>query len=261
MRKILLASVATVAFATSASAYDLIHPFYGPSEGKITSTTSYDWSANKINEKGDKDRYHSWGLAEDLAYGIQDNWTAYAGLGMDKSRNRNDRHLSKGKDTTWYLGSSYNIINDGQQFLQVYGGYYQTNAKSRDTYDREQETFRIVDAEVMYGWNLDYFTPYAIVAWSGDINNSEDKNGVWNGFVGAYKKLTDKVGATLGVDYTYATDDSKTKEWDVVAKVGYMLTDKAALELAGYYMLDESVKHARETDKAYGLTASVKFEF
>lgn len=115
---------------------------------------------------------------------------------------------------------------------------------------------------------FDNITPYAIVAWYGDIDHSDDKNGVWNGFVGAYKKLTDKVGATLGVNYMYVTGtdgwtyNDKTKEWDVIAKIGYMFTDKVAVELAGTYMLDESVKgKSFETDKAYGVTASVKFEF
>lgn len=277
MRKILLASVATVAFATSASAYDLIHPFYGPSEGKITSTTSYDYTFRKGENIGfgeairQENRAHKW--AETLDYGITDNWTVYGEISRAYHKSWEKEYGEKyNKYHTRYnqygLATSYNLINDGEDFLQVYGGYWQGRFSSSDNDRSHYAMNKGYDVKVKYGHNFDIATPYVELGYSNTLNHGSNNDAAYDVYVGAYEKLAEHVGAELGVRYTKA--ESSSEEWDLEAKVGYLLTEKVALIANAAYLLDSSVKTdayrniwgtSPETDKAFKLGLSLKVDF
>ncbi len=246
---VLLAS-AVFALSAQASAFDLMHPFWGPSQNQLASDTNYSFT--RYNGKHITNQYVNQ-LSEKLLYGITDNWTVFGAIGRNWSKSNTSRYHNK--SDSWSLGTSYNIINNGKHFLQAAFDYMQSKHHDRGT----GKTVNYYDITGTYGYNFDSVTPYAKVNYKNYSNTSTEKDARYELIdvtVAAYKKLADKVGADLGVKYTHQISNDYAKgQYDLIADVSYQFTDKVALKAFANYMLDQ--KHKKD----FGLRNGVQSQY
>ena len=108
-------------FATSAMAAELTNPFYVPAEGKITSTTSYDFSTNTIKDDyvGVRGKSYSHTATQTLEYGLSNAWSLGVTVlnSWDKytdleSTDRDDKNID------FEITSKYNLVSDGALKVQ-----------------------------------------------------------------------------------------------------------------------------------------------
>ena len=106
---------AVIFAASGAMAYDLDHPFWEPSKGQFVSDTTY--SFERANYSRDAWNYYAQTALEEIGYGITNDWTVY--LDLEKDWTKENQNQPHNKGNWWAVGTTYNLINNGQLFVQI----------------------------------------------------------------------------------------------------------------------------------------------
>ena len=243
---------AVVLAASSAMAYDLDHPFWGPSKGQFASDTTY--SFERANWREGAWNYYEQTVGEEVFYGITNDWTVYLDFAKDWSKeNFNGPH---DKGNWWAVGTTYNVINNGQLFAQIGVEYGQNKEESTDV-----DKFYSFSAKG--GVKLDKVTPYAEVEWSNPLNNGKDNDPTTDLRVAAYTELTKEIGLDTGLKYGHEVSNPAVKgTYTLDAALSYSINKNMSVRIFGDYLLYEKTKSAFiRIERNYTVGAGLKVAF
>ena len=251
-RTMLLASAAVMFAAGTASAADLTGAFYMPGEGKFTSDTRVEYSRTEFNDSEYKN--DSWSAAEEVAYGVTDNFTVFGTLynEFDTEGYYNNDHNFK-----YQAGAAYNM-RSGNLLAQVRGSYYTYNPKDfegkRNTDERWQ---KYLNGEIRLGYDMgDGWTPYMVYGVDGQIDQA-DRGMDQYAFAGVHK-YAGNWAADAGILYDFVTDGENENEGYAQAEFDYYPVENVALGVYGSYYL---AGQDNEIDKDYTTGVRVKVAF
>lgn len=257
-RTILLASAA-VMFAGSAMAADLTGALYLPNKGQLTSNTSYEYGRTQIKHRygGEADKDAS--LAEEIVYGVTDNFAVKATLENDFDANgdyNNDHNF------VYNIGAAYNM-NYGKFTTQVAADYITFSQKDFYGSDyRELEDsskwVKILRAQLKVGYDMgNGLSPYAIYGIMGNVDTGDRY--LDQSFTLGLHKYAGKWAADAALRYDFNTDGQNTNTLWGLLEGDYYATDNIALGLYGEYFLDGTGSHYIKYDYTLGARVKVLF--
>ena len=221
-------------FATSA---ELTNPFYVPAEGKITSTTSYDFSTNTIKDDyvGVRGKSYSHTATQTLEYGLSNAWSLGVTVlnSWDKytdleSTDRDDKNID------FEITSKYNLVSDGALKVQSLLAYGQEEDSA------ELGAYKYAKVGAKAGYKLGYWTPYLAGTVEVPVFQSQDDDNElkYTGTAGLYAycpKMKVSFDHQLGVDYDEYTE---TRLYTYGLEAAYHFTKSVALSAYGKYIID-----------------------
>ena len=224
-------------FATSAMAAELTNPFYVPAEGKITSTTSYDFSTNTIKDDyvGVRGKSYSHTATQTLEYGLSNAWSLGVTVlnSWDKytdleSTDRDDKNID------FEITSKYNLVSDGALKVQSLLAYGQEEDSA------ELGTYKYAKVGAKAGYKLGYWTPYLAGTVEVPVFQSQDDDNElkYTGTAGLYAycpKMKVSFDHQLGVEYD---ENDETRLYTYGLEAAYHFTKSVALSAYGKYIID-----------------------
>ena len=224
-------------FATSAMAAELTNPFYVPAEGKITSTTSYDFSTNTIKDDyvGVRGKSYSHTATQTLEYGLSNAWSLGVTVlnSWDKytdleSTDRDDKNID------FEITSKYNLVSDGALKVQSLLAYGQEEDNA------ELGTYKYAKVGAKAGYKLGYWTPYLAGTVEVPVFQSQDDDNElkYTGTAGLYAycpKMKVSFDHQLGVEYD---ENDETRLYTYGLEAAYHFTKSVALSAYGKYIID-----------------------
>lgn len=233
-----------LSLATAASALELTNPFYVPSKGTISSTTTYEFATNTVKDDFDRSKEYDNTIAEKLSYGLTDNVSLDAKVSnvfqKESAYGLTDRD---DKNIDFELGSTWNVLT-GPAKVQVSGAYGQAESNSHDNLG----AYKYVTGAVKAGYTMGIYTPY--LAGSVELpvaqNDDGDNHAKYEAKAGVYAycpriKTAVDTGLRLNYDETY---EARVYAYDL--EVSYFLTDKVAVSAFG--SVDFAGKAEADTD-------------
>ena len=231
-------------FATSAMAAELTNPFYVPAEGKITSTTSYDFSTNTIKNDyaGVRGKSYSHTATQTLEYGLSNAWSLGVTVlnSWDKytdleSTDRDDKNID------FEVTSKYNLVSDGALKVQSLLAYGQEEDSA------ELGAYKYAKVGAKAGYKLGYWTPYLagtveVPVFQGSDDDNELK---YTGTAGLYAycpKMKVSFDHQLGVEYD---EHDEERLYTYGLEAAYHFTKSVALSAYGKYIIDGE-EHTRD---------------
>lgn len=224
-------------FATSAMAAELTNPFYVPAEGKITSTTSYDFSTNTIKNDyaGVRGKSYSHTATQTLEYGLSNAWSLGVTVlnSWDKytdleSTDRDDKNID------FEVTSKYNLVSDGALKVQSLLAYGQEEDSA------ELGAYKYAKVGAKAGYKLGYWTPYLAGTVEVPVFQSQDDDNElkYTGTAGLYAycpKMKVSFDHQLGVEYD---ENDETRLYTYGLEAAYHFTKSVALSAYGKYIID-----------------------
>ena len=246
---------AIVFAASGAMAYDLDHPFWGPSKGQFASDTTYSFERTNWQGFGVDLNDYAQTAAEKVSYGITDNWTA--SLEFEKDWSKENLGLFHSKGNSWSVGTTYNVINNGQLFAQIGAEYGQVKEEHADV-------DKFYGFSVKGGVKLGKVTPYAEAGWSSTLNNGKDNDPIMNVRLAAYTELTKAIGLDTGLEYGHETSSPVVKgTYTLDAALSYSIHKNVSVRVFGDYLLYENQKKGLgvRVQRDYTVGAGLKVAF
>ncbi len=239
MLKQALLVAGVLAFATSASALEVTHPFYGPAKGGIASTTSYEFATATTKGVEGRSKVYTHNVKEALSYGLTDAVSLDASVGNTFAKTHGDHD---DKNVSFELGSTWNVLT-GPTKLQVKGAYGQDEAHDLDG------AYKYVKAGVKAGHTIGIYTPY--VAGTAELpvaqqHNIADNHAKYEAKAAVYAYCPRmKTAVDTGVRVNYDEwDESRTFAYDLEAS--YYLTKNVAVSAFGSYTFGGKAKYGTD---------------
>lgn len=239
MKKSMMMAVSAAVMLMSASAlaneYPLTHPFYTPDKGQGISQTAYRYSECKAKSNDAKGllgfkKIKSNRENEDYAYGLTNKWTLDLGYEhfYDKGKGKMYPEVSDDdvKTTSWYIGFSNKMVDNGKTFLKGSFDYFQ---RYGDVVENGQD--KGFDLAVLYGVKGGWADPYVRLQYTNTINRGSDNDGTGEVLLGFYKQFSRKFASNLAFSYSQSTDRIKDKYTEASLDFRYAFTAKQALIL------------------------------
>ena len=243
-KTMLLGTAAATLIAGVANAKDFTGSLFLPAKGEILSATSagygretykYDWA-----DEG-------FGVAEELTYGVTDNFAVYGRISNDFDFKRlTNRYHNNEHNFAYALGAKYNH-NFGKVLTQVGVEYFTMQDASwyghKDSWN-DEEWSKAVQVEAQVGYDMGHGTTPYVKATAASLLDTADRDMEYSVFAGVHQELLcGKMSADAGVRYEFTTDNGpmnghNTNEWYLQGEVNYFLTDNVALGVYGDYYLD-----------------------
>lgn len=274
MKKFLLATAAVLASTSAYAAdYAVVHPFYTPAQGKFVSTTAYNYThLFKGNKNGQTPKIAVFDreFSETLKYGVTND--IQVGLSLSRSDTKDKEWedavdwFREGRSHTnsWELSAGYNVINDGEAFLNV--GLVYSQEAEREKIDvvanpgdiQTDENSKALRLEVSGGYNMDAATVFGNFSYERQIDGEKQITFPMGGArrfeksrnyvleAGVFKAFNDQISArtslSADIDATKG-DKQRTYWWNVGAD--YSFNKNMAVGLNASYMLEDDVRGKR----------------
>lgn len=242
-----------------AAGTEVTNPFFGPSAGKFSSTTSLETTSVRYSDNFGVERTSNTFLDEAVSYGILDTLSIDGAISNDWMRWKQDGEvtLDENKNIDWYAGMTYapSFGAFKTQFKAIYG------QKNSQSYGNDG-MYRYGKLKAKVGYDIkDIFLPYASVSWELPIAAGHGADGAqfkstYEARVGAYKLWCPSIATDIGVSYNNLRD-YKINAWNLDAEVSYLFTDNVSLGVYGSYILDGH--YADQGDVSSGGQAGVRF--
>lgn len=245
-----------LSLATAASALELTNPFYVPSKGTISSTTTYEFATRTAKASEGplsvRSKEYDNTIAEKLSYGLTDTVSLDATVANVFQKGKDSLSIGNwggsvtdrdDKNIDFELGSTWNVLT-GPAKVQVSGAYGQAESNSHDNLG----AYKYVTGAVKAGYTMGIYTPY--LAGSVELpvaqNDDGDNHAKYEAKAGVYAycpriKTAVDTGLRLNYDETY---EARVYAYDL--EVSYFLTDKVAVSAFG--SVDFAGKAEADTD-------------
>lgn len=130
------------------------------------------------------------------------------------------------KTTSWYIGFSNKMVDNGKTFLKGSFDYFQ---RYGDVVENGQD--KGFDLAVLYGVKGGWADPYVRLQYTNTINRGSDNDGTGEVLLGFYKQFSRKFASNLAFSYSQSTDRIKDKYTEASLDFRYAFTAKQALIL------------------------------